>query len=315
MDLLISLSSLIIGFAILLFGGDFLVKSAISLAVRLKISPAAIGLTVIAAGTSAPELVTSLMASLKGSPDIALGNIVGSNTFNILAILGVASLIRPNRVERSLIRIDLPLLIISSFILYFCARGGLIDHIQGTILLVCLAGVLGFTLWRARVKGIEASADEPLETLTSIYADIIYLVIGLTALIGGAQLALYGGIQIGEMIGLSERVIGVTIISVGTGLPELATSAVAAYRGRNDIAVSNVIGSNIFNTLGIAGVASIPAPIVVNVNILNFDMLWMIGITILIFPLVYLGKFRIERATGMLLLSAYVGYITLLLIN
>lgn len=315
MDFLIAIGYLIFGFAILLVGGETLVRAAVSLALRWKISPAVIGLTIIAAGTSAPELVTSITAALKGAPDIAFGNVVGSNIFNILAILGIASILKPNKVEPSIIKIDLPVLLISSIALIFASYNGLISRWEGGLFLIGLTGFLIFSFRMARLKG-NAQSEEDVDDsqmLKNLWWDMGHLIVGLIALLGGAQLALQGGVQLGELFGLSERIIGITIISIGTGLPELATSAVAAYRGRDDIAVSNVIGSNIMNTLAIIGTTSLVHPMEASQKIVTSDCAWMVASTFIIFPILYLGRGYIRRPMGAFLIFAYVSYIGFLI--
>ena len=315
MELLTAFGYLIFGFAILIVGGETLVRAAVSLALRWKISPAVIGLTIIAAGTSAPELVTSITAALKGAPDIAFGNVVGSNIFNILAILGFASVLKANKVEKSTLKFDLPFLLLASIALILAAYNGLISRWEGGALLVALTGFLAFSFWMAKKEG-SSSLEEEVDNsqmLKNIWWDGGHLIVGLGALLGGAQLALMGGIQLGELFGLSERIIGITIISVGTGLPELATSAVAAYRGRNDIAVSNVIGSNIMNTLAIIGTTSLVHPMMASQKIVTSDCAWMVASTFIIFPILYLGRGYIRRPMGAFLLFTYISYIGFLI--
>lgn len=314
MDYIYAFGYLLSGFAILLVGGEALVKSAVSLALRWKIPASVIGLTIIAAGTSAPELVTSLTAALKEAPDIALGNIVGSNVFNMLAILGVASLLRPNKVGKTSLTIDLPFLLMACIGLIAFSYNGLIERWEGIVLVAALVCYLVFSLKLARKQGLDAKSEiSSDDLLKNIWWDLGHLVVGLVALLGGAQLALTGGIQLGELVGLSERIIGVTIISVGTGLPELATSAIAAFRGRNDIAVSNVIGSNIMNTLAIAGTTSAVHPIIASEKIVTNDCAWMVASILIVFPILYLGKGMIQRPMGAFLVFAYISYIGFLL--
>ncbi len=315
MEFLIALGYLIFGFAILIVGGETLVRAAVSLALRWKISPAVIGLTIIAAGTSAPELVTSITAALKGAPDIAFGNVVGSNIFNILAILGFASILRANKVEKSTLKVDLPFLLIACIALILAAYNGVISRWEGGALLTGLVGFLVFSFWMAQRKGLsplDGEVDDS-QVLKNIWWDAGHLIVGLGALLGGAQLALQGGIQIGELFGMSERIIGITIISIGTGLPELATSAVAAYRGRNDIAVSNVIGSNIMNTLAIIGTTSLVHPMTASEKIVTSDCAWMVASTFIIFPILYLGRGSIQRPMGVFLLFTYISYLGFLI--
>lgn len=309
MEILTSLGLLIAGFAILIVGGESLVKAAVSLSLRWKVSPAVIGLTIIAAGTSAPELVTSLIAAFKNSPDIALGNVVGSNLFNTLLVIGFASLIKANRVEKTSFQIDLPFSLIAVILLFGLAQDQLIQRWEGFFFLVLLNGFLLFSFWWARRTGELGENLEEMVKLKNGWWEITHLVIGVVALIGGANMALEGGILLGKLAGLSDRVIGLTIIATGTSLPELATSGVAAYRGRNDIAVSNVIGSNIFNILGILGATALVTPLGASAEIVDSDLLWVILATFVLFPIIYLGKMRIDRTMGAFLVFIYVSYI------
>lgn len=314
MDFLIALVSIIGGFAILIVGGETLVRASVNLAVRIKITPAVIALTIIAAGTSAPELVTSILASARNAPDIAAGNVVGSNTFNILAIIGISALIKTNTVSRTLLRLDLPFLLGSCILFVFLGRDASIVRSEGILLLALLVGFLVFSVFKAKKQGLSEKELEEIDfNSKSIVWDIVHLTLGIIALLAGAHFALEGAVSLGELLGLSERIIGVTIVSVGTGLPELATSAVAAYRGRNDIAIANVVGSNIFNTLGIIGVASTIQPLGVSPEIMASDAIWMLAGTFVIFPIIYLGKLKVNKVSGGFLLFMYVSYISYLL--
>ena len=309
MEILVALFYLLSGFAILILGGEFLVKSAVSIAARLDVSPAVIGLTIIAAGTSAPELMTSILASLKGTNDIAVGNVVGSNIFNILAILGFAGLLKTNIVEKNMMKFDVPALILFSIIFLGFSYDNIIHRWEGILLLLAYIAFAYVAFKRSRLDEL---ADEEIAILKNWPTDLTYLTLGLVALVGGAHISLIGGESLGRIFGLSERVIGITIISIGTGLPELATSAVAAYRGQNQIAVANVIGSNIINTLVVIGATSSILPLSVNPEILNFDMIWMFAVTVAIIPIFILNKYKIDKKLSFLLLSIYTVYLILI---
>ena len=313
MEVLLNVGQLIIGFAILIVGGEALVRSAISIAIRVKVSPLVIGLTIVAAGTSAPELITSVLASLKGSPDIAVGNVIGSNIFNILAILGIASLVRPNLIERSLKRFEIPALIGFSLLFYLAGFDEVILRWEGALGLVISVAFLWYAVRRAKAQGAALDSEEDVDVLKNVYYDMGFLIVGMLALAGGAQLALTAGETLGRLAGLSERVIGITIISIGTGLPELATSAVAALRGRNDIAVTNVIGSNIMNTLIVVGTTAVITPINISKQLIEVDAIWMIGVTLLLAPICMKPKSTIDRYTGSSLLVVYLIYLATLL--
>ncbi len=298
-------------------GGDLLVKAAVSIALKTNLSPSLIGLTIIAIGTSAPEFITSLLAALRDSPDIAVGNVVGSNIFNILAILGISSLIKPNRVTESTLKIEWPFLMFATLLIFAFAWDGLYSRWDAFILVSAIYIFLAYSVQRARRLGKFKESEEKLKEyedlkpLKSGTYDFLFLLGGFLALAGGAQLALDGGIQVGSYFGLSDRIIGLTIISVGTGLPELATSSVAAYRGRDDIALANVIGSNIVNSLGIIGHASLIFPMRVSPQILSRDFLWLIGCTLLVGPL--MRSRTLARRDGLFLLIVYAIYIYFLI--
>ncbi len=315
MEILSSLGLLLLGFFILILGGESLVRAAISISARFHVKPMIIGMTIIAAGTSAPELMTSIIASLKNSPDIALGNVVGSNIFNILAIIGLSCLIQPNRVDRSMARFEVPALIIFTLVLILACANGVVSKLEGSLFLISLAVFIFISIRRSRLYPQQSSPeDDEIVALKHWGLDVVYLIFGFIGLLFGADLALDGGIAIGRLAGLSERIIGITIISVGTGLPELATSAVAAYRGRDDIAISSIIGSNIMNILMVIGSASMIAPIIVNENILKIDSAWMMAATLCLAPALYFTGGRMGRKTGFIFFMGYISYLLFLLL-
>lgn len=308
MNLLIALSLLIIGFIILIFGGEILVKGAICLASRLKVSPTIIGMTIVAFGTSTPEIITSLLASLNNTPDIAMGNIVGSNLFNMLAILGAVSIVKPNHVEKKMATLEWPILIIATVLLIGAQWDLTLQRWEGFLGLVFLVAFLIFSISKAKHHGL-TEEDAPQDSLKNIYWEVAYIIIGIAMLLGGAHLALEGGVKLGQLAGLSERVIGLTIIAVGTGLPEFATSAMASFRGRDDLAVSNIIGSNIMNTLGIPGVAGSLSVIPVSAQVAHFDSFILLTASTLLLAFVFLARFRIPRWLGVVMLVGYASYI------
>ena len=312
MELAFAILKLIGGFALLIVGGEALVASAVSIAARFKISPAVVGLTIIAAGTSAPEMLTSVIAALEGTPDIAMGNVVGSNIFNILAILSVSAFLVTLKADRNTLRRELPVLILFSFLFYLSIQDQLVSRMEGGIAIFILIAFLGYTVMHSKKHD---SPTEGLSRLKNQLYEVGYLIVGMGALIGGAKLALDGGIDLGTIAGLSQRTIGITIISAGTGLPELATSAVAAYKGRNDIAISNVIGSNLMNTLGVTGMAALATPIAVSKELAGFDTYLMLAVTLLLWPALIIFKNRISRRLGVLMLLTYISYISLLVLQ
>lgn len=314
-SLLQAFGLLVIGFTILIYGSDLLVKTSVSLALRLKVSPAIIGLTIVALGTSAPELITTLIATYKNAPDIALGNVVGSNIFNILAIVGIACLLRPNKVNQQILNFDFPVLLLCTGLFLWIAWNGQVSRLEGGLFALGLVAYIVSTIWLSRRKGNPPSPDLEASSRGLIH-DVSFLGLGFIALLGGAHLALEGGVWMGTLFGLSERIIGVTIISVGTGLPELATSAVAAYKGRTDLALANVIGSNIANTLGIVGMAALLTPLAASPQIVQKDSIWMMAGTLAVFILILLGrKHTLGRMAGGLCALTYVVYIGFLIFD
>ena len=268
----------------------------------------------VAAGTSLPELVTSIVAALQGNADIAVGNVVGSNSFNIMAGIGLACLIRPNRVQKSALKIEWPFLMLITIGLYLVSTDLLIGRIDGSLMLFVLVAFFWYAVKNAKKIGLEVEDEDiPAEVKDSVAKDLGLLVLGLIALIGGAELTLTGAINLGKYFGLSDRVIGLTIVSAGTGLPELATSAMAAYRGRDDIAIANVLGSNIMNILAILGVTSLITPLQVNSDIVNYDMIVCMIVTFILLPMMLKKVRSIMRWEGMILLGMYIAYVASLL--
>ncbi len=292
-------------------------KASISIASRLKVSPTVIGVTVVAGGTSAPEIMTSFMASFKDVDDIAIGNIIGSNIFNILGILGLTTLIKTSFVERSFLNFDLYALLFFTFLFTVLIHDQNISGLEGATFLFLLMLFLGWTVHRSRQgppqevsKSEEGGKNEnDMKVLKKPIYDISYMLFGLGALIAGAQWALSGGVSLGEAMGLSERVIGLTIISVGTGLPELATSLAATLRGWTGLAVANVVGSNIMNTLAVPAVASLSGSIHVGESLSWRDSYILIAVTLLLFAALQLSGGKLHRLWGSLFVMSYAGYI------
>ena len=308
MELLTALIWVVVGFTTLVIGGESLVKASVSIAARFRIDPAVIGLTIIALGTSAPEIFTSLIASLKGVHNIAMGNIIGSNLFNILVILGVASLVKVIGVDKKLLNLDLLALILFTLVFTGAIYNQFISIGEGIVffLLLTLFFIFTIRLSHRHVNQNPKKLKKPLH-------DIIYLLIGFGALMGGAQMALKGSIQLGQIVGLSERVIGLTIVSVGTGLPELATSFVATLRRQNELAVANVIGSNIINTLGVPALAVIPGALFVEASLAHRDSYILLAITLFLFVVLKFNKGVLGCFSGVLFIGIYVGYLLCLI--
>lgn len=301
-----------LGLLLLIAGAEALVRGATRLAARLGISPLVIGLTVVAYGTSAPELAVSVQASLSGSPDIALGNVVGSNIFNVLFILGLSALITPLIVARQLVRFDVPVMIAVSLLLYLFALGGRITPVEGGLL---VAGIVAYTLFILRAGRTEGnSASSPSAPVRwrlqdGLLLQLAMIATGLAALVVGAHWLVEGAVAIAQALGVSEAVIALTVVAAGTSLPEAATSVVAALRGERDIAVGNIVGSNIFNILMIVGVSALVSRdgLVVAPAILHFDLPVMLAVAVACLPIFFAG-YMISRWNGALLYGYYLAY-------
>jgi cation:H+ antiporter len=305
------------GFVLLFGGGELLVRGAVSVSRRFGISPLLIGMTVVAFCTSAPELMVSVGAALNGQPDIAMGNVVGSNIFNILGVLGAAAILSPIIVNPAELRRDATVMILATFSL---ALLGLTGHIGRAVGIAFTAGIV-FYIWYS-YRAERRSPDSPeaelhvheaeeFEGPHSTWAGIAYLAGGLVALIIGSQLLINGSSEIARTMGISEAVIALTMVSIGTSLPELATSVMAALRRHSDVAVGNAVGSNIFNILNILGITSLIAPITIAERIQRVDNWFMVGVSLLVVPFL-LWKGRLGRIAGAGFLLLYVAYVLFL---
>ena len=302
-----NLLQLLCGLVLLIAGAELLVRCAVRMAANLKVRPLLIGLTVVALGSSAPQLTVSLQAALSDSTDIAVGSVIGSNIFNILVTLGLSALIIPLRVSRQLVRLDIPLMILASGLVFALALNKQLDRLDGVILLGGLLIYLALLLRQSRHSGHHHSNHDLPRTS---WLHNILLMLSALALLGLAgHLLLGAAVTVATELGLSERIIGLTIIAVSTSLPELATSLIAALRGQREIAVGNVIGSNVFNLLGVLGLTALvaPAPLSVSPNALAFDLPVMLGVAALCLPVFYTG-YRVTRAEGLLFLGLYLAY-------
>jgi cation:H+ antiporter len=299
---------------LLVAGGDTLVRGATTAARSLGVSPLLIGLTLVGMGTSAPELVTSLTAVLAGSPGIAMGNVVGSNTANILLILGVAALISPIVVDRNAFRRDGWMLVIATAVCLAAVLAGTVDYRWGLAMLVLLIGYLVWAWWGERqgpdreARKFEHLTEDAPNARGGVWAGLGLAVVGIALTIGGARLLVDNAIIVAQNFGVSDTFIGLTVVAVGTSLPELVTSAVAAFRRHSDVALGNIIGSNIYNVLGILGITALVAPIRVPPEIIRLDIWVMVAATALVVLFVRTGM-RIVRLEGLALLVAYGGYI------
>jgi cation:H+ antiporter len=299
-----------VGLILLAVGANGLVRGAVGIAARFGVPPLVIGLTVVAFGTSSPEVLVSLQASLAGDPEIALGNVVGSNIFNVLFILGLSAAITPLVVSERLVRRDVPVMIGVSLLVYLMSMNGRIGPGEGIFL---LAGIIlyVFVLVR-RAKGAgEVSEDAEIEVAPAArwWVDPAFLVFGLALQVVGARWLVSGAITIATSLGVSELVIGLTIVAAGTSLPEVATSVAAAMRGQRDIAVGNVVGSNIFNLLLVLGIAGIVAPSGLEVpeGAITFDLPVMLAVALACLPIFVIG-YSIKRWEGVVFLGYYVAY-------
>lgn len=317
MDLYI-VGQALVGFVLLVLGAELMVKGAAELATRFGIPPIIIGLTVVAFGTSAPELAVAVQSALAGQPDIALGNVVGSNILNILLVLGLAAMITPLIVDSRLIRKEIPILIAVSLILFGFAFNGTISLIEGSVL---FAGSIVYTLYAifstkrelAENGPSDSGEDIPEERHVALSCLLVFL--GLAMLVLGADFLVKSAVVIAQWLGVSELLIGLTVISIGTSLPEIATTVAAAMRGLRDMAVGNVVGSCLFNILVVTGAAAIfaPAGLAVDKALIHFDLPVMIATTVACLPIFATGHL-IARWEGLLFFSFYIAYTTYLIL-
>jgi len=315
---------LLAGFVVLVFGAEWLVRGAARLATAVGISPLVVGLTVVAFGTSAPELAVSVMSAFKGQADIALGNVVGSNICNVLLILGISAIIIPLTVHRQLVRLDVPVMIGVSLLMWALALDGRIGRIDGMALTTLVVGYVIYLIRRSRRE--EASVREEYEKeygmaaadkpgAFAVFKMLGMIAIGMVGLVLGSKWLVDSAVFIAREFGISELVIGLTIISFGTSLPEIATSIMAALKGERDIAVGNIVGSNTFNILTVLGIAAAVSPAGINIapDALRFDIPFMVAIAVVCWPMLADGL-KVSRLNGIFLLTFYVAYLCYLLV-
>lgn len=310
------------GLSLLVLGGEGLVRGASGIALIARLSPAVVALTIVAAGTSMPELVVSVQAAFAGSPGLSAGNVVGSNLFNIGAILGIAALVRPMRIVGNTVKLEWPVMMLAAMQLYLLARDGVVDRVEGGAMFAALLAFIAYAVWVARSSDADPDhADDFEDPATASFGrtgaaavglNIGACVLGGVMLAGGSSLLVHGAVIIAGAFGVSDAVIGLTVVAAGTSSPELATSLVAAFRGRDDMAVANVVGSNIYNVLGILGLTAAIHPLDIPDEILTRDIWWVLGASLLMFPLMKSGA-RISRGEGGLLLFGFFVYMGLLL--
>ena len=304
---------LLVGLVLILSGANFLTDGAAALAKRFNISSLVIGLTIVAFGTSAPELTVSVVSAINGSAELAIGNVVGSNIFNILMIVGVTAVVAPIRITRGTLTKEIPLAILSSVVVLICANDlflgtgteNVINRAAGLLMLCFFLIFLGYTFAIAHNYSDEESAE--IKSLP-VWRCVVYIIGGLAALIFGGRLFVDGSSEIARSLGVGESIIGLTLVAMGTSLPELATSVVAALKKNPEIAIGNVIGSNLFNVFFVLGASAAISPLPLG-GITNFDLLYLLGASVLMF---FVGKYHkermITRAEGIVMILAYVIY-------
>ena len=299
------------GLVLLYFGADWLVQGAVTLALHLGLSPLIVGLTVVALGTSVPEALVSVQAAIGHQGGIALGNVIGSNILNIALILGLSAFFNPLKVDSHLVKADVPLLAGATFMLVVLLEDFHISRMEGAFLLLCIVGYVAGNIMTVKrtspeenkIEGVEVPEDHS----KNLWRDISFLFIGLIALAFGSNFLVTGAVDLARIWGLSEALIGLTIVSIGTGTPEMATALMAAYRKRADLAIGNAVGSNLFNIMFVLGIAALVAPLDGN-GISSVDLYVMLGVTILLLPTVWTGRI-LDRKEGFLFLAIYVGYL------
>jgi cation:H+ antiporter len=322
MSLPVAILLVLAGLVILATGGEVLVRGAVAAARRLRVSTAVIGLTIVAVATSLPELAVSLMAALRGSPDVATGNVVGSNIFNLAVILGVTAVcFPPLRFRANLIRFDIGMMLVAALGAVVAVQNHMVSRLEGVVFLVVLSGFLAYRVSQARKADPgaldETAIEEEIKTheapVGGVVGSVGLVLLGAAMLTGGAEVLVRGAVRIAVLAGVSERVIALTLVSAGTGLPELATAVMAGRRRHAAVAVGNVIGSNIFNVLAILGTVALVSPVPVAQRIVSWDVWWMLGFSVLaLFPVIHRGR-RLTRFDGLVALGAYALYIATLL--
>mgnify|MGYP006183837419 FL=1 len=307
---MLDLVKIVAGLALLFYGGDFLVTGSARLARFLKISPFVIGATVIAFGTSSPEFAVAILAALDAAPELAMGNIIGSNIANIGLVLGITAMIAPIVIASKRFNREYPPFILAAFLILFLAWDLKIHRLEGII----MVSLLALYVWRSfsYKEDIPSELEDEVYLLTdkSLAFQFLLIIGGLIALVGGAKLLISGGVSIARNIGISEWFIGITIVAIGTSLPEIVSSVIAARRGHGEMAIGNIFGSNIFNTLMVLGITSLIHPLNISEPI-HPDLIIATGITGLLFFLIVFGKHSLGKISGATLLATYFIYIAL----
>ena len=301
---------IVLGLVLLIAGGNWLLKSAVALSLRLNIPKIVIGMTVVSFATSAPELIVSIKSALDGFPDLALGNVVGSNIANLGLVLGITTLLGSIEVQRSFYTTDWPVMMLASLLFFgFIYFDGELVRYEGIIMVVALFLFLVYLLRFQKPAVVDEMPDDDVPL--PLWKTMLFLGIGGVALWGGSELLIDGAVGLATVYGVSERVIGVTVVSVGTSIPELAASVIAVIKNEKAISLGNLIGSNIFNLLAVMGITSIITPIkVIDQGLLTNDIFWMLGISFLILPLVFIPKgLRLNWRDGLVLVTVYVTFV------
>lgn len=317
--MLTAVGFVLIGLLLLVLGGESMIRGAVGLATWLRLTPAVIGLTVVAAGTSIPELAVSGLAAVRGNVDLAVANVVGSNIFNITVVVGLCALLRPVVIHGNTIRLEYPALALATSVCLIFMQDESVNRFEAMILLI---GYVAFTAYMIRVVRRQVTKIEERELAEEVaeltpprsrtWLSLLLVAIGCGLLGLGANATVVGAVDIARLLGLSEHVIGATIVAAGTGLPEVVASLVSSLRGRSDVALGNAIGSNLFNTLVILGISGAVRPLPVQAELVQYDCWWMLGTTLILFPVMASGM-RVCRWEGAVLLGIFGGYLYFLL--
>jgi cation:H+ antiporter len=312
---LLTALALITGLVLLILGGELLVRGGSGLGRALGLSPLIVGLTVVAFATSAPEFAVSLDATLSGAPGLAVGNVVGSNITNVLLVLGAAAVILPVTVRTQLVRVDVPVMVVMSALVLLLVLDGAVGRLEGGALVALLAAYLTWTVVAGRRSGIEEPTTEASLSPPRPLVDVVLVLVGVVLLVLGARLLVSAATDVALAFGVSDLVIGLTVVAIGTSLPELATSVIAAVRGEQEMAIGNVVGSNIFNLTAVLGLTAVIAPggVPVDAAALRFDIPVMVAVAVALVPVVFTG-FTIARWEAGVFLAYYVAYVAYLLL-
>ena len=302
---------LIVGLIVLVLAGELLVRGAVGLALKFKVSPLVIGMTIVSFGTSAPELLVSIRAAVDGHPELAIGNVLGSNIANLALVLGLSAMLFPITIERTTKVLDWPVMLLATLLFYVFALNRNLDWWEGLIYVLGLLTFNVYLFWKsirdnksALIDDVDLEEDDNLNLPKSI----LYILIGIVGLAYGAKWLLNGAVDIATNFGVTEHVIGVTILAFGTSIPELITSIMAALKKQTDISVGNLIGSNIFNLMAVLGITSLVKEIPISEQAIQNDIFWVLGVSLLLFPLMAV-KNKIGRASGGVLFATYCLYI------